>query len=260
MIRPHNENAARVWGAGGAAYEAVSALLADAVEHAVLRLDPRPGERILDVATGTGIAARRCAARGAEVTGVDLGADLVAAARELGPGIEFRVGDAEELPFGDGAFDGVISTFGAMFVSRPEAAAAELARVCREGGRIALAAWTPGGSVEEKFELMKPYFKSPPKGPSPFEWGRPERVRELLGGAFELGFEEGVSTIRLRDGAAAWELFVRGYGPVKALAESLEPARREQFRRDFEAYYERRRTGLGVSVPREYLVAAGLRR
>ncbi len=135
-IQPHNQKPAGVWNSGEAHYEEISRGIADSIEHCVLRFDPQPGERILDLATGTGWTSRIVAKRGATVIGVDLGADLVAAASERakaeGLAIEYRVGDAESLPFSDGEFDAVISTCGIMFATRPEAAAKELARVCRK--------------------------------------------------------------------------------------------------------------------------------
>ncbi len=150
-IQPHNITTAAIWNAGGRAYDRISETIADSIEHCVLRLAPRPGEHILDVATGTGWAARRVAARGALVTGIDLGEDLIAAARaaaaDAGLSIDFRVGDAGKLPFADHSFDAVISTCGVMFVRDPEAAAGELARVCKRGGRIALTTWPADGTI-----------------------------------------------------------------------------------------------------------------
>ena len=141
-ILAHNLKAAATWGSGGPRYDRISRSIADAIEHGVGRLAPLPGERILDVATGTGWAARLIAARGARVTGLDLHADLIEGAKAYAAqarlDIAFDVGDAEALPYADASFDAVISTFGVMFCSRPEAAAAELARVCRRGGRLAL--------------------------------------------------------------------------------------------------------------------------
>jgi len=250
---------AAMWDSPGHAYEEISAHLADAIDHAVNRLAPRSGERVLDVGTGTGWAARRIAARGASVVGIDLGASLIEAAKVSSPGTDFRVADAEKLPFEDASFDAVVSTFGVMFVSRPEAAASEIARVCRRGGRVALASWTPTSTVAQKFEMTKP-FTTPSSGPSPFEWGKPERVRELLGSGFDLRFETGVTVLRLSSGEEAWDLFRRGYGPTKTLVESLGTQRGEAYRREFVAFYERFRTELGVAVPREYLVAVGVRR
>ena len=150
-IQPHNLKAAMTWNSGGSAYDRVSATTADAIEHCVLRLDPHPGEHVLDVATGTGWAARLFAARGATVVGIDLGADLITAASatvaQAGLKIDFRVADAEKLPFANHSFDAVLSTFGVMFVRDPEAAAAELARVCRKGGRVGLTTWPADGRL-----------------------------------------------------------------------------------------------------------------
>ena len=126
----------------------------------------KPGERILDLATGTGWTSRLVAKRGATVIGADIAADLVAAAQERakadGLDIEYRIGDAEKLPFADGEFDAVISTCGVMFASRPEAAAAEVARVTRKGGRVALTTWLPDSNLFKMFLVMKPYMPPPP--------------------------------------------------------------------------------------------------
>ena len=265
-IQPHNQKPAGVWNSGGARYEEISRGIADSIEHCILRLDPRPGERILDLATGTGWTSRVVAKRGAKVVGVDLGPDLVAAASErakaAGLDIEYRVGDAESLPFGDGEFDAVISTCGVMFATRPEAAAAELARVCRKGGRVALTTWLSDSNVFQMFLVMKPYMPPPPvpPNPSPFEWGRTERIRELLGQDFELKFEKGVSYYREPSGEAAWETFSTGYGPTKALAGTLDETRRAELKRDFVAFHDGFPTELGVCVPREYWVTLGKRR
>ena len=105
---------------------------------------------------------------------------------------------------------------------------------------------------------MPPPPANPP--PSPFEWGRRERVRELLGDAFDLRFEPGTTTLRMPDGESVWELFVTGYGPTKSLAASIDTERREQLRRDFIAYHERYRTDLGIAMPRDYHVTIGYRR
>lgn len=266
IIQAHNIKAAATWGAGGLNYDRISQTIADAIEHCVIRLAPKPGERILDVATGTGWAARRIAARGASVTGIDLGADLIEAARacaaEARLTIDFQVGDAENLSFEDHSFDAVISTFGVMFVSKPEAAAAELARVCKKGGRIGLLTWPADGTIAGLFKVMKPYMPAPaaPPPPSPFEWGSRERVQQLLGAAFDLHFETGTTVLREPSGLAVWELFVKGYGPTKVLAAALDPERREGFKRDFIAYHDSFRSELGVAMPRDYLVTIGTRK
>jgi SAM-dependent methyltransferase len=182
-------------------------------------------------------------------------------AAEAGPEIDFRVADAEQLPFEDHSFDAVMSTYGVMFVRDPEAAAAELARVCRPGGRIGLTTWPADGTVAGIFTVMKPYLPEPPSPPppSPFAWGSRERLHQLLGGAFTLRFETGTTVLYAPDGAAVWELLVTGYGPTNMLAARLNPERRECLKRDLIAYHERFATELGVAMPREYLLTIGVR-
>jgi SAM-dependent methyltransferase len=213
---------------------------------------------------------RRCGARvvarrGASVIGVDIASELLIAARENAEAaalpIEYRLGDAESLPFETGEFDAVVSTFGIMFASRPEAAAAELARVCRPGGRIALTTWMPGSTLFKMFEVMKRYMPPPPSPAprSPFEWGRTERIRELLGSAFQLRFENGVSYYREPSGEAAWDTFSKGYGPTRSLATGLDPERRGALREDFTVFHAGFATELGICVPREYWLTMGVR-
>ncbi|HZT78187.1 MAG TPA: class I SAM-dependent methyltransferase [Vicinamibacterales bacterium] len=262
-IQTHNERPAMVWSAGGREYDEISRGIADAIEHCVLRLDPQPGERILDLSTGTGWTSRVVAQRGATVVGVDIASALIEAARvkalERRLPIRYQLGDAEALPFADGEFDAVVSTFGVMFAARPDAAAAELARVCRRGGRIALATWSPDSSVFEMFTVMRRYMPPPPTPapPSPFEWGRIERLRALLGQAFALRFERGLSYYREPSADAAWDTFSSGYGPTRTLADSLDPVRRDALRRDFVAFHAGYATDLGICVPRAYLVTVG---
>ena len=265
-IQPHNERPAMVWSSGGDAYDAISRQIQAALEHCAARLDPAPGEAILDLATGTGWTSRLVARRGANVVGVDIASDLLAAAtaraEKDGLEIDYRIGDAEKLPFDDQSFDGVISTFGVMFASRPHAAAAELARVCKPGGRVALATWMPDDSVFKMFQVMRPFMPPPPSPapPSPFEWGNRDRIRELLAGDFDLGFEQGVAVHFDRDGAAVWDAFVTGYGPTKTLAKSLDESRRRELQEAFIAFHESYRTELGVTVPRQYLITLGKRK
>jgi SAM-dependent methyltransferase len=265
QIEEHNVRSAAGWNAGGAAYDELSRWIADAIEHGISRLAPQPDENILDVATGTGWTARRLAQCGARVSGIDFAADLIAAAERLAGAqrlsIDWRVADAERLPFADAAFDAVVSTFGVMFVNRPAHAARELARVCRSGGRLMLLAWVPDGLLLEMFAAMKPYTAvSPQPAPSPFEWGRPEFVRELLGREFDLRFEEGTNQLHLTDGEAAWRMLAAGYGPTASLAAGLDTLRRDALRRDVIALFERHHTPLGITVARRYQVALGVRR
>ncbi|HET7717230.1 MAG TPA: class I SAM-dependent methyltransferase [Bauldia sp.] len=264
-IQPHNQRPATVWGSGGAAYEEISRQIASALAHCVRRANPKAGERILDLATGTGWTSRLLAERGAMVTGVDIAAELLAAARMKAPpdlALDYQVGDAEALRFADASFDAVTSTFGVMFASRPEDAAGEIARVCRKGGRIALTTWKPDSTVSEMFQVMRPYMPPPPNPapPSPFAWGSRERMTELFGRNFDLAFEEGETICYERNGEAVWDVFVNGYGPTKMLAESLEPARREAMKRDFIALHDAFKSPLGIAMPRQYLLTVGVRR
>ncbi len=266
--RPQNEKARRVWNAPGARYDEISRSIADAIEHAVERLAPAPGERILDLATGTGWASRSVARRcpGATVIASDIADELLAAARSLAEReqltVDYRIGDAESLPFEDAELDAVVSTFGVMFASKPQTAAAELARVVKPGGRIVLATWSDDGNVAAMFGVLKRFMPAdaPPSGPSPFAWGRIENLRELLGSSFELAFEQGTNRFRYASGEHAWALWKDHYGPIKSLAERLDDAQREQFARAMINWHETFPTPLGFEQPRTYVIARGIRR
>jgi SAM-dependent methyltransferase len=228
-------------------------------------VEARPGERWLDVAAGTGEVALPAAKRGASVTALDLAPELIETARdrarESGVAVAFDVGDAERLPYPDGSFDVVSSAFGVMFAPDQRAAATELARVCRPGGRLALLTWHPSRGVAEFFKVMAPYMPAPPEGVgNPFAWGDRDHLAELLGDAFELRYQEGDCPQPGRSAAEIWELFPNAYGPTKALADTLATERRAALRRDWLAYFDQFRNGGGVSQPRPYLLVLGTRR
>jgi SAM-dependent methyltransferase len=263
-VLPYHQVAATTWGRGGRYYDDVSFAISDALAHAAQRLNARAGERILDVATGTGWSARNIARVGAVVTGVDISEDLLAAARELSahvrPEIEFRLADAERLPFCDGAFDGVISTFGVMFAFDQAQAAAELGRVCRPGGRLALTTWEPAGAVAEFFRILAQYSGVPPPPSSPLAWGDPAHLEKLLGKDFDLTFEHGVSNAFHGSEQDIWDWYTRGFGPLRQLAESLPADRVERLQRDVDAYHRHYTVPAGLHVKREYLLTLGRRR
>jgi SAM-dependent methyltransferase len=263
-VLPHHQTAAAMWGRGGRHYDDVSFAISDALAHAAQRLNARAGERILDVATGTGWSARNVARTGAAVTGVDISEELLAAARELSahlrPPIEYRQADAERLPFEDGSFDGVISTFGVMFAFDQAQAAAELARVCRLGGRLVLATWAPAGSVAQFFGVISQHSKAPPPPSSPLAWGDPAHVETLLATAFDLKFEQGVSNAYHGSEEDIWQWYTRGFGPLRQLAESLPPDGAARLKRDVDAYHRHYAVPAGLHVKREYLVTIGQRR
>lgn len=259
--------AATTWGVAGSNYEGFSAHFADALSHCVQRLAPRAGEAVLDVATGTGWTARLAAARGASVTGLDFSEELVASAREIAEqqalDITFEVGDAQALPYADSRFDAVISTFGVIFAGDPTQAAAEIARVCRPGGRLALAVWARNGTVATLAREVLAKFSPPPPDPpppSPFDWGTAARLQQLLGADFELKVEEASTVLREPSGDAVWQLWLDTHGPTVTRVSKLDPDTATAFKNAFVEFHEQYRTELGISMPREYLVAVGTRK
>jgi SAM-dependent methyltransferase len=177
-----------IWGTGD--YRAVAEKVTSIGDVLVSRAAIEPGMEVLDVACGTGNAAILAAKQGARVTGLDLSPGLIAIARErsteAGVDVEWLEGDAQSLPFEDDSFDRVISAIGHMFAPDHKRTADELSRVCRPGGRIAVACWTPEGSIGSMFERLGGISPAPPEGfQSPLLWGTEEHVRELLGDAAE---------------------------------------------------------------------------
>jgi SAM-dependent methyltransferase len=251
------------WGA--APFEKVAEGIADVHDDLVQRLGPRAAERWLDVATGTGAVAIRAARSGAQVTGADYAPPLIETAKRLaaeeGVSVRFDVADAEHLPYDDAGFDVVSSSFGVMFAPDQRQAAAELARVCRPGGRLGLTTWRPDGLIGDFFRLFAPYQPPPPEGAgNPLDWGREDRVRELLGELFDLEFADGVTDDVGESGEEMWERGVTTFGPLKVLAESLDAERREDLHRTFVDFEEGFREGDGIRVPRQYLITLGTRR
>ena len=252
-----------MWGTGS--YEPIVGLTQELHERLVERLDPQPGERFLDVATGTGAVALRAARTGAEVTGVDLAPALVEMARRRadheGVSVQFEVGDAESLPYADGRFDLVASAIGVMFAPDHTAVARELGRVCRPGGRLGLVNWAPDSGVAEMFKVMAPFQPTPPAGIGiPFDWGRPEHVKSLLGSDFDLELEVFDARLQAESGEQMWEVFATHYGPTRTLAQALEPERREELHRAFVEFYERDRVDGGIDQSRNVLLVLGRRR
>lgn len=148
------------------------------------RTDIKPNTRVLDVACGTGNTAIPAARTGAQVTGLDIAPNLLEQARKRAAGenltIHFDEGDAEDLPYGDEEFDIVMTMFGAMFAPRPDKVAAELIRVCKPGGLIAMANWTPEGFVGKSFQVTSKLAPPPPGIPAPVLWGDEATVRQRL--------------------------------------------------------------------------------
>ena len=251
-----------VW--GSAPFENIAVQLANIHDHLVRELEPQPGERWLDVGTGTGAVAVRAARAGAEVTGSDLAPTLIETAKRLadeeGLQISYEVGDAEELPYGNADFDVVSSSFGAIFAPDHKRVAHELGRVTRPGGRIGLTAWDPTGGVGDFFKLMGRFQPPPPEGAgNPLDWGREAHATQLLGSDFELQFVHGDDR-KLEQPDEMWETSLSSFGPMKTLWASLDEERRRELRASYMEYMERYRKNGGVEAPAEYLIILGRRK
>ncbi|HYH54581.1 MAG TPA: methyltransferase domain-containing protein [Solirubrobacterales bacterium] len=253
------------WAAGD--YAQVAEHIDEAPPRDLLdRVDIRPGEEVLDVATGTGNVALRAAAAGARVVGLDLAPELFTAARrqaaDQGVSVDWVEGDAEELAFADASFDHVLSVFGVQFAPRHEVAAAEMARVCRVGGDLGLVNWTPAGLIGELFTIMGGYLPSPPEfAGAPPLWGSEEHVGSLFEGTgLELEFSYGSNPWRF-DSAERWVAFLEEhYGPTLKARERLSgEGRWEECRGEVIAMAERRNAATDGSLLlwAEYLVAVG---
>lgn len=217
-----------MWGLGE--YDAVARGLHSAQDHVVRVARPQAGQRVLDVATGTGNTAIKARETGASVVGFDLAPDLLAVARRKAEGtgfhdIRFDEGDAAKLPYRDGEFDLVLSTCGHMFAPDQEQVAAEMARVTRPGGRIVFMAWTPEGGLGAYFKVLNKHVPPPQGVPSPFAWGDEGRVREILGKHVrDLRFERGDCPEFGDTPQAVWELFRTTYGPAVRAYSTLDAA------------------------------------
>ena len=231
--------------------------------------DIRPGQRVLDVAAGTGNASIPAAQRGGDVVASDLTPELFEAgrarAKAAGVELEWVAADAEALPFEDASFDVVISSIGVMFAPYHQAAADELVRVCRPGGTIGLLSWTPEGQLGALFRMMGPFAPPPPPGAQPPPlWGGEEHLRGLLGDRVELSLQERdvlevTAFARPRDYG---EHFKARYGPtIGVRANAAKQGRADEFDAAFDAFCDEwnRGTGEQARFEMEYLVSVGTR-
>lgn len=255
---------AAVWSAG--AFEDVAESIHDVHVSLVEALAPRAGEQWLDIGCGAGHLAELAAGAGAQVTGIDLSPRLInvakARAKAGGFTIDYRVGDAEALDVEDASFDVVSSSFGMIFAPDHAAAASELARVTRAGGRVGFSAWTPEGSIGEMFRAFGQFQPPPPPGAgTPLQWGGEDYVRDLLGEAFELTIERRFSIHEDESPDQAWLYFAPRFGPVRTLLDTLDPERREEFERAALGHFRARAGADGrFHDEREYLLVSGIRR
>jgi SAM-dependent methyltransferase len=253
------------WMAGD--FGQIAAYSAQAAEEFVARTAIPQGTRVLDVACGTGNTAIPAARAGGVVTGIDIAPSLLEQARSRASAeqleIEFQEGDAEQLPYPDGAFDVVLTMFGAMFAPRPEQVAAELLRVCRAGGSIAMANWTPQGFVGKTFQLTAKMAPPALGVPAPVLWGDEETVRQR--------FAKEVSNLSLTRRKVSFDypfppnevvaFFRQYFGPTQTAFSRLDPNGQAALASALELLWtEHNRAGNGrTSVEAEYLDVRAIR-
>ena len=239
--------------------------IAKSIEHGAVefvdRLGLKPGMKVLDVACGTGNLAIPAAKTGADVTGIDIAPNLIEQAIERaqaeGVDAKFDVGDAEALPYGDGEFDVVMTMFGALFAPRPDVTAAELKRVTKPGGLIAMANWTPEGFAGQMFKVNAKHVPPPPGMSSPVQWGTEDIVKERLA--------DGIRDLKLTrrpimfhydfSPADVVEYFRTYFGPTQKAFESLDEKGQAAMRSDLEALWsgKNQATDGTTDVQSEYL-------
>lgn len=250
------------WSAGD--YDRFSRYLQAGAEDFFRRLPVPPGARFLDVACGSGQLALIAARAGMEATGCDIAPNWIEKARiraaEEGLAAGFDVGDAEALPYADGSFDAVASLIGAMFAPRPDLVAAELVRVTRPGGLIAMANWTPEGFIGQMFKTIARHL-APPGMPSPVLWGDPAVARERLGGLVE-GFAATRRTYRFKypfPPAEVVEFFRVNYGPMSRAFATLDCVGQHTLQTELVALWSanNRAAAGSTSVDAEYLEVSG---
>ena len=252
------------WSSGD--YAVIGTTLAITGELLCEAIDLRPGQRVLDVAAGNGNATLAAARRWADVTSTDYVAALLARGRAKaaaeGLPVTFQEADAEQLPFADRSFDVVLSVFGVMFTPNQEQAAQELLRVCRPGGTIGLANWTPESFIGQVFRTIGKYVPPPAGVKSPALWGSEQRLRELFGaGISELRINRRFFVFRYRSAQHWLQVFRTYYGPVLKAFAALDDEGQAGLARDLTELLQRFNQGGTdtLAVPSEYLEVVATR-
>jgi SAM-dependent methyltransferase len=246
------------WASGD--YTVIGTTLQIVGESLAEAADVRAGERVLDVAAGNGNATLAAARRFARVTSTDYVPHLLekgaTRAKAEGLDVQFQVADAEDLPFADGSFDVVLSTFGAMFTPDHTRPAREMLRVVRAGGRIGLANWTPEGFIGQLFKVIGGYLPAPEGLKSPALWGTEAHIAGLFGAqATDIRSVRRNFNFRYRSAAHWLQIFRDYYGPTHKAFAALDPARQAALAQDIKALLDRLNTAGSASlvVPGEYL-------
>lgn len=250
----------QTWSSGN--YNKIAQITVPLAETLVSAVDPSPGSLVLDVATGTGHVALAAARRFSRATGIDFVSGLVAIANRRaeaeGLEVEFREADAEDLPFPHDSFDYVLSAIGVMFTSDHQRAADELLRVCKPGGRVGIASWTPTGFVGQLLKTVGKHAPPPAGALPPTRWGTEDTMSELLGDRVsDLAFTTAVVTQRFPTPEFFADFFITHYGPTNKAAGRLSESGRREFRDDLISLAEasNRSTDGTVTSDWEYLIA-----
>jgi ubiquinone/menaquinone biosynthesis C-methylase UbiE len=228
------------WSSGD--YSVVGVTLQIVGEELCEALDVRAGQRLLDVAAGNGNCSLAAARRFCEVTSTDYVQDLLRRGEQRataeGLPMKFQLADAEALPFDDDAFDVVVSSFGVMFAPNQDSAAAELLRVCRTGGKIGLANWTPDSFIGQLFRTLGAYIPPAAGLMSPALWGDRARISELFAGAADIAIAERHFVFRYRSAAHWIELWRSIYGPLQKAFDSLDATKQSALANELTALIE----------------------
>lgn len=255
-----------VWMAGD--FGQIAKCSESAAEEFIARRAITPGLRVLDVACGTGNLAIPAAQAGALVTGVDIATNLLEQGRlrsqQAGVHVQFDEGDAEHLQYPDASFDLLVSQFGAMFAPRPALVAAELVRVCRPGGKIVMANWTPGGFIGQMFKLMGKHAPPPADMPSPLLWGEADIVRERLrDGIVQMQLSSVMASLHYPYSVPETVEFYRHYfGPVQRAFAILGVDKQQNLRYDLETLWAQYNVATDgtTHVEAEYLEVVAVRK
>jgi SAM-dependent methyltransferase len=253
------------WSSGD--YAVVGTTLQIVGEALCEALDLRAGQKVLDVAAGNGNVTLAAARRWCEVVSTDYVPSLLERGRSRavadGLSIEFREADAEALSFADASFDAVVSTFGVMFTPDQDKAAAELVRVCRRGGKIGLANWTPEGFIGQVFKTLGKYLPPPAGAKSPALWGTEARIKDMFGAsASSIAAERRNFNFRYRSPEHFLDIFRSYYGPMLKAFAALDATNQQALKDDLLALIARmnRADDGTMVVPSEYLEIVIVRR
>jgi len=245
------------WASGD--YAVIGTTLQIVGENLCEAVDLRSNQRVLDVAAGNGNVTLAAARRFADVVSTDYVGALLERGRERAKAerlpVEFREADAENLPFADASFDVVLSTFGVMFTANHPRAASELVRVCRPGGKIGLANWTPDGFIGNLLKTVVKFVPPPAGVKSPIMWGKKEYLEEIFGGGVAISAPPRHFTFRYKSPAHFLDIFRTYYGPTHKAFGAIDATAQQQLQADLLALID----GFNVAkdgtlvIPSEYL-------